>query len=102
MVLFATDVAARGLDFPDVDWVVQADCPEDIASYIHRVGRTARFNSGALPVPAALATACRSRCLQSAAGVVLHSLCGPGCRPQSLQRATCSCHVVHRFMCTAV
>lgn len=35
-VLFATDVAARGLDFPDVDWVVQADCPEDVAAYIHR------------------------------------------------------------------
>jgi ATP-dependent RNA helicase DDX10/DBP4 len=48
MVLFATDVAARGLDFPDVDWVVQADCPEDVASYIHRVGRTARFKSGAV------------------------------------------------------
>ena len=42
MVLFATDVAARGLDFPTVDWVVQADCPEDVAAYIHRVGRTAR------------------------------------------------------------
>lgn len=46
-VLFATDIAARGLDFPSVDWVVQADCPEDVASYIHRVGRTARYiNSG--------------------------------------------------------
>lgn len=42
-VLFATDIAARGLDFPKVDWVLQADCPEDIASYIHRVGRTARY-----------------------------------------------------------
>ncbi|KAL3143488.1 hypothetical protein ABBQ38_002294 [Trebouxia sp. C0009 RCD-2024] len=42
-VLFATDIAARGLDFPTVDWVVQADCPEDVASYIHRVGRTARY-----------------------------------------------------------
>jgi ATP-dependent RNA helicase DDX10/DBP4 len=41
-VLFATDIAARGLDFPSVDWVVQADCPEDVAGYIHRVGRTAR------------------------------------------------------------
>lgn len=42
-VLFSTDVAARGLDFPAVDWVVQVDCPEDIDTYIHRVGRTARY-----------------------------------------------------------
>ncbi|XP_014669514.1 PREDICTED: probable ATP-dependent RNA helicase DDX10 [Priapulus caudatus] len=42
-VLFATDVAARGLDFPAVDWVVQLDCPEDANTYIHRAGRTARF-----------------------------------------------------------
>ena len=45
-VLFATDIAARGLDFPTVDWVLQVDCPEDVASYIHRVGRTARYVSG--------------------------------------------------------
>jgi len=45
-VLFATDIAARGLDFPTVDWVVQVDCPEDPQSYIHRVGRTARYESG--------------------------------------------------------
>ena len=41
-VLFATDIAARGLDFPKVDWVVQLDCPEDATTYTHRVGRTGR------------------------------------------------------------
>lgn len=29
-------------DFPNVNWVVQLDCPEDTNTYIHRVGRTAR------------------------------------------------------------
>ncbi|PKY04622.1 RNA helicase [Aspergillus campestris IBT 28561] len=42
-VLFSTDIAARGLDFPAVDWVIQMDCPEDADTYIHRVGRTARY-----------------------------------------------------------
>ncbi|PMD13672.1 DEAD-domain-containing protein [Hyaloscypha hepaticicola] len=41
--IFATDVVARGLDFPAVDWVIQMDCPEDADTYIHRVGRTARY-----------------------------------------------------------
>lgn len=44
-VLFATDIAARGLDFPSVDWVIQLDAPEDADTYIHRVGRTARYES---------------------------------------------------------
>ncbi|KAH8680654.1 putative RNA helicase HCA4 [Xylariales sp. PMI_506] len=41
--LLATDVVARGVDFPAVDWVVQMDAPEDADTYIHRVGRTARY-----------------------------------------------------------
>eukprot|EP00088_Acartia_fossae_P000239 TRINITY_DN10087_c0_g1_i4.p1 TRINITY_DN10087_c0_g1~~TRINITY_DN10087_c0_g1_i4.p1 ORF type:complete len:828 (-),score=245.94 TRINITY_DN10087_c0_g1_i4:195-2648(-) len=44
-VLFATDIAARGLDFPAVDWVIQLDCPEDGVTYVHRAGRTARYNT---------------------------------------------------------
>jgi ATP-dependent RNA helicase DDX10/DBP4 len=43
--LICTDVASRGVDFPKVDWVVQMDAPEDVDSYIHRIGRTARFDS---------------------------------------------------------
>ncbi|CAK9003334.1 unnamed protein product [Durusdinium trenchii] len=45
VALFCTDIAARGVDFPAVDWVVQVDCPDGVDSYIHRVGRTARYES---------------------------------------------------------
>ncbi|XP_033740527.1 probable ATP-dependent RNA helicase DDX10, partial [Pecten maximus] len=44
-ILLATDIAARGLDFPAVKWVLQLDCPEDANTYIHRVGRTARYDT---------------------------------------------------------
>ena len=41
-VLLCTNVAARGLDIPAVDWIVQYDPPDEPDEYIHRVGRTAR------------------------------------------------------------
>jgi ATP-dependent RNA helicase DeaD len=41
-VLVATNVAARGLDIPDVSHVINYDLPEDVETYVHRIGRTAR------------------------------------------------------------
>ncbi|KAJ4455385.1 putative ATP-dependent RNA helicase DDX55 [Paratrimastix pyriformis] len=43
LVLITTDVAARGLDFPDVDWILQYDPPQDPNVFVHRIGRTARM-----------------------------------------------------------
>jgi len=44
-ILLSTDVAARGLDLPRVNWIIQYSCPTQIEDYIHRVGRTARIGS---------------------------------------------------------
>jgi len=46
-ILVATDVAARGLDIPNVLYVIQYDLPSNIDDYVHRIGRTGRRgNSG--------------------------------------------------------
>lgn len=42
-VLVATDVASKGLDFPEIKHVINYDMPEDIENYVHRIGRTGRF-----------------------------------------------------------
>lgn len=44
-MLLTTDVGARGLDFPAVDFVINADVPQDSVSYAHRAGRTGRMGA---------------------------------------------------------
>ena len=41
-VLVATDVASKGLDFPDIQHVINFDLPQEIEDYVHRIGRTGR------------------------------------------------------------
>ncbi|HET7478261.1 MAG TPA: DEAD/DEAH box helicase [Rubrobacteraceae bacterium] len=41
-ILVATNVAARGIDVPNISHVVNYDLPEDVETYVHRIGRTAR------------------------------------------------------------
>merc|ERR1712200_16224 len=41
-IMIATDIAARGLDITDVEYVINYDFPKDIENYIHRIGRTGR------------------------------------------------------------
>jgi ATP-dependent RNA helicase RhlE len=41
-ILIATDVSARGIDIPDVEYVVNYDLPDKVENYVHRIGRTGR------------------------------------------------------------
>ena len=42
MIMFSSDVSARGMDYPDVSCIVQVGLPMSVEQYIHRLGRTAR------------------------------------------------------------
>lgn len=41
-VMVATDVASKGMDFPDIQHVINFDMPSEIENYVHRIGRTGR------------------------------------------------------------
>ncbi|MGI5964860.1 MAG: DEAD/DEAH box helicase [Candidatus Methanomethylophilaceae archaeon] len=49
-ILIATDVAARGLDVDDISYVINYDIPEDVETYIHRIGRTGRAGKEGIAV----------------------------------------------------
>jgi ATP-dependent RNA helicase DeaD len=48
--LVATDVAARGLDIPDLSHVIQYEPPEDVEGYVHRAGRTGRAGAAGIAI----------------------------------------------------
>jgi ATP-dependent RNA helicase RhlE len=41
-IMIATDVSARGIDVPDINYVINYDLPDKPENYVHRVGRTGR------------------------------------------------------------
>ncbi len=47
-ILIATDIAARGLDVPGIEHIINYDLPETVEDYVHRAGRTARGNATGL------------------------------------------------------
>ena len=49
-VLVATDVAARGIDIEGITHVINYQCPEDVKTYVHRIGRTARAGADGIAV----------------------------------------------------
>jgi len=49
-VLIATDIAARGIDVPDITHVINFDIPNDPESYVHRIGRTARAGKNGIAI----------------------------------------------------
>jgi len=64
--LVATDVAARGIDIPDLSHVIQYEPPDDLEAYIHRAGRTGR--AGASGVAILLVTYTEKKMLDRIAG----------------------------------
>jgi ATP-dependent RNA helicase DDX31/DBP7 len=77
-ILLCTDVAARGLDLPAVDWIVQYDPPDQVESYVHRSGRTARLGRDGHNV----------LFLLSAETAYLEQLHARGITPQDMKLAT--------------
>ena len=71
-VLVATDVAARGLDIDDISHVFNFDLPNDIESYVHRVGRTGR--AGKTGIAISLVTPRERGRLRRIEGYVKHKL----------------------------
>lgn len=49
-ILIATDVASRGLDVKDIEYVINYDMPKIIEDYVHRIGRTGRAGASGISI----------------------------------------------------
>lgn len=59
-ILIATDIAARGIDIPEISHVINYDLPRDIENYVHRIGRTARAGRDGVAISLCDATELKS------------------------------------------
>jgi ATP-dependent RNA helicase DeaD len=72
-ILVATDVAARGLDIPDVSHVINYSIPQDPEGYIHRIGRTGRAGKSGIAITLVTPREYRHlRLIEKAARTVIH------------------------------
>ena len=78
-ILIATDVAARGLDIPDVSHVINYDIPESPETYVHRIGRTGR--AGKTGIAITLVTAREVRWIRQIERAVRARSSRAACRP---------------------
>jgi hypothetical protein len=105
-VLVATDVASKGLDFPNIQHVVNYDMPDEIENYVHRIGRTGRcgeqqrplthgHSAPAHPPRAALPAPARHICL-------MVSTCSTSLAVRSHLASLCAHRVSPRSCCPPV
>ena len=73
-VLVATDIASKGLDFPDIMHVINYDMPEDIENYIHRIGRTGRGNNTGVATTFVNSKSCDKSILLDLKGTIIVSV----------------------------
>ena len=88
-ILVATDIAARGIDIPTIEHIVNFNVPETVEDYVHRAGRTARGTAGG--IVSTIATWQDKepiRAIESAIGQELPRCTAPGVEPYQEARAT--------------
>ncbi len=81
-ILVATDIAARGIDIPVIDHIVNYNVPESVEDYVHRAGRTARGTAGGtVSTIATWKDREQVRAIEQALGQLLPRCAAPGVEP---------------------